>query len=231
MRQKFLRLILILVLMSGTASFLAAADTSFWIIRANYVQTWPSSDSYQTQSVLEDLPPILGELSFDNGQGFGLEVEYLFRANVQSPPRLGLVLTAIFTDLEGSLLYGEVGEENELVKDNNTVDFYSVNFGANYHFAPRKRVDPYLGAFVGWFSHDSVKFSLGETGEEISIDFDDQFSYGVSAGLDIPFRTQGRSLMFTLGVKYLISDLKETGGSREIAIDPIIGTVGLAYRF
>jgi hypothetical protein len=131
MRQKFFRLVLILVLMSGTASFLAAADTSFWIIRANYVQTWPSSDSYQTQSVLEDLPPILGELSFDNGQGFGLEVEYLFRANVQSPPRLGLVLTAIFTDLEGSLLYGEVGEENELVKDNNTVDFYSVNFGAN----------------------------------------------------------------------------------------------------
>jgi hypothetical protein len=37
--------------------------------------------------------------------------------------------------------------------------------------------------------------------------------------------------MFTLGVKYLITDLKESGGSREIAIDPIIGTVGLAYRF
>ena len=231
MRQKIFRLTLIAILISGTANLLAAADNSFWIVRANYIQTWPSSDSYQTQSVLEDLPPIFNELSFDKGQGAGLEVEYVFRPTLQSPPRLGLVLIAVFSDAEGTLLYEEVCEESELVKDNNTVDFYTVNFGANYHFAPRKRADFYLGAFVGWFSHDSVKFSLGEIGEEISIDFDDQFSYGVSAGLDIPFRTQARSLMFSLGVKYMISDLKETGGPREIAIDPIIGSIGLAYRF
>ncbi len=32
-------------------------------------------------------------------------------------------------------------------------------------------------------------------------------------------------------MKYLISDLKEDGGPREIAIDPIIGSIGIGYKF
>jgi outer membrane protein W len=168
--------------------------------------------------------PILNELSLDKGQGFGLDIEYMFSS------RIGILVSAIFTDMEGTFVYGiEPGEESERVKDNNTVDFYTINAGANYHFTPESAVDFYVGAFAGVFSYDSVKFVLPELEQEISINFDDQFSYGVTAGLDIPFGDS--PWMATLGVRYLISDLKEDGGPREIAIDPIIGSIGIGLRF
>lgn len=210
----------ILVAVSGMA---AASDAS-WIVRGSYVVTWPSTDSYQTESVIGD-NPILNEFSLDSGQGFGFDLEYKMN------PKLGLALMAIFTDIEGTFVAGlEPGEESELVTDNNTVDTYTVNFGANYHFTPDSVVDFYLGAFVGWWSYDSIKFRLPIQDEEIKIDFDDQFSYGLNAGIDIPFGSES-GWMFTAALKYLVSDLKESGGPREIAIDPLIGSIGIGYRF
>ncbi|MGB5296016.1 MAG: hypothetical protein WBP34_13775, partial [Thermoanaerobaculia bacterium] len=132
---------------------------------------------------------------------------------------------------EGTFVAGiEPGEESDRVTDNNTVDFYTINFGANYHFTPDSRVDFYLGAFAGVFSYDSVKFNLPVIDEEIKINFDDQFSYGFNAGIDVPFTSDG-PVFIALAVKYLISDLKEDGGPREIAIDPIIGSIGIGFRF
>ncbi len=212
----------IFVLLMAAGSVLSAAE-SRWIVRGNYVVTWPSTDSYQTESVIGGMP-ILNELSLDKGQGFGLDIEYMFSS------RIGILVSAIFTDMEGTFVYGiEPGEESERVKDNNTVDFYTINAGANYHFTPESAVDFYVGAFAGVFSYDSVKFVLPELEQEISINFDDQFSYGVTAGLDIPFGDS--PWMATLGVRYLISDLKEDGGPREIAIDPLIGSIGIGFRF
>ncbi|MGB5814860.1 MAG: OmpW family outer membrane protein [Thermoanaerobaculia bacterium] len=100
----------------------------------------------------------------------------------------------------------------------------------NYHFTPESRVDFYLGAFAGVFSYDSVTFRLPDIDRELKINFDDQFSYGLNAGLDIPF-TADSPWIITVAVKYLISDLKEDGGPREIAIDPIIGSIGIGYKF
>jgi len=214
------RTLAVLVAVSGVA---AASDTN-WIVRGSYVVTWPSTDSYQTESVIGD-NPILNEFSLDSGQGFGFDLEYKMN------PKLGLALMAIFTDIEGTFVAGlEPGEESELVTDNNTVDTYTVNFGANYHFTPDSVVDFYLGAFLGWWSYDSIKFRLPIQDEEIKIDFDDQFSYGLNAGIDIPFGSES-GWMFTAALKYLVSDLKESGGPREIAIDPLIGSIGIGYRF
>ena len=66
--------------------------------------------------------------------------------------------------------------------------------------------------------------------EEVKIDFDDQFSYGLNAGIDVPFGSDS-SWLFTAALKYLVSDLKESGGPREIAIDPLIASIGIGYRF
>ena len=214
---------LILGLVLGAAG-IAEANDDTWRIRAFYVGTWPSTDSYQTESVIGD-SLLFSELSVDNGQGFELDIGYMLNR------KLELVLTGIFTDLEGTFVAGiEPGEESDRVTDNNTVDFYTINFGANYHFTPDSRVDFYLGAFAGVFSYDSVKFNLPVIDEEIKINFDDQFSYGFNAGIDVPFTSDG-PVFFALAVKYLISDLKEDGGPREIAIDPIIGSIGIGFRF
>ena len=214
---------LILGLVLGTVG-IAEANDDKWRIRGFYVQTWPSTDSYQTESVIGDRP-IINELSVDSGEGFELDIGYMFN------PKIELMLTGIFTDLEGTFVAGiEPGEESDRVTDNNTVDFYTINVGANYHFTPESRVDFYLGAFVGLFSYDSVQFNLPVIDEQIKINFDDQFSYGLNAGVDVPF-TQDGPLFFALAVKYLISDLKEDGGPREIAIDPIIGSIGIGFRF
>jgi len=222
MRRTIL-LSLILGLVLGAAG-IAEANDDTWRIRAFYVGTWPSTDSYQTESVIGD-SLLFSELSVDNGQGFELDIGYMLNR------KLELVLTGIFTDLEGTFVAGiEPGEESDRVTDNNTVDFYTINFGANYHFTPDSRVDFYLGAFAGVFSYDSVKFNLPVIDEEIKINFDDQFSYGFNAGIDVPFTSDG-PVFIALAVKYLISDLKEDGGPREIAIDPIIGSIGIGFRF
>jgi outer membrane protein W len=213
----------IFVLLMAAGSVLSAADSN-WIVRGQYVKTWPSTDSYQTESVIGDLPPIFSSFSVDSGQGFGLDIEYKFNK------RIGIVLSAIFTDMEGTFVYGfEPGEENRFSSDPNTVDFYTINGGMNYHFSPDAVVDFYLGAFAGVFSYDSVTFTLPEIDRQFKINFDDQFSYGLNAGLDIPFGDS--PFMATLAVKYLISDLKEDGGPREIAIDPLIGSIGIGFRF
>jgi outer membrane protein W len=220
------RTLIVCIVIAGLAlaSSLTAADGD-WIIRGNYVKTWPSTDSYQTQSVLGTLPDIFTELSLDSGQGFGLDIEYM------ATEKWGVVLLAIFTDMEGTFVAGiEPGEASDRVIDNNTVDVYTVNFGANYHFAPDSRVDFYLGAYLGWFSYDSIRFNLPEIDQQVKINFDDQFSYGLNAGLDIPF-TRDSPWLFTVALKYLVSDLKETGGPREIAIDPLIGSIGIGYKF
>lgn len=210
-------------LLAAASTLVTAADEK-WILRGSYVMTWPSTDSYQTESVIGD-NPLLNEFSLDSGQGFGFDVEY------KMSPKLGLAMMAIFTDIEGTFVAGiEPGEQSDRVSDNNTVDTYTVNFGANYHFTPDSRVDFYLGAFVGWWSYDSIKFQLPVLDEEIKIDFDDQFSYGLNAGVDIPFGSES-SWLFTAALKYLVSDLKESGGPREIAIDPLIASIGIGYRF
>lgn len=227
MKNQILRrtLLIVLVLMLGAIGVTVSPAEADWIIRGNYVVTWPSSDSYQTQSVIEDLPDIFTELSFDKGQGFGLDIGYKLN------PKLELFLMGIFTDIEGTFVYGiEPGEESGRVTDNNTVDWYTIDFGANYHFTPESRVDFYLGAFVGVFSYDSIKFNLTELEREISISFDDQFSYGLNAGIDVPFTADG-PLFFTASVKYMLTDLKEEGGPREIALDPIIGSLGIGFKF
>ena len=214
----------ILGLVMGTVSIVEANDDK-WRIRGFYVQTWPSTDSYQTESVLGDSPLLYNELSLDKGEGFELDIGYMLN------PKLELMLTGIFTDMEGTFVAGiEPGEASDRFIDNNTVDFYTINLGANYHFTPESRVDFYLGAFVGVFSYDSVRFNLPEIDEQVKINFDDQFSYGFTGGIDIPF-TQDGPLFFALAVKYLLSDLKEDGGPREIAIDPIIGSIGIGCRF
>ena len=215
---------LILGMVLGAAG-IAEANDDKWRIRTLYAKTWPSTDSYQTQSVLGTLPDIFTELSLDSGQGFELDFGYMVN------PKIELTLTGIFTDLEGTFVAGiEPGEESDRVVDNNTVDFYTINLGANYHFSPDSRVDFYLGAFLGVFSYDSIRFNLPVIDQQVKINFDDQFSYGVGAGLDVPFTADG-PVFISFAVKYLISDLKEDGGPREIAVDPIIGSIGIGFSF
>ena len=221
--KRTITLCIALALLVATSSLVAASDHK-WIVRGNYVKTWPSTDSYQTESVIGD-DSIFNELNLDSGQGFGLDIGYKLN------PKMEVLVMAIFTDMEGTFVYGlEPGEAGPRVKDNNTVDFYTIDAGFNYHFTPESRVDFFLGAFAGVFSYDSVRFELPELDKEIKINFDDQFSYGLNAGVDIPFGAESRWL-FTASVKYLISDLKEDGGPREIAIDPLIGAIGIGVRF
>ena len=87
---------LILGLVLGTAG-IAEANDDKWRIRGFYVKTWPSTDSYQTESVIGDRP-IINELSVDSGQGFELDIGYMFN------PKIELMLTGIFTDLEGTFV-------------------------------------------------------------------------------------------------------------------------------
>ena len=219
----FLSALLVLVLFGATN--LAAASDAKWIIRGNYVVTWPDADSYDT-SLPPNAPEVLSSrINIDSGQGFGLDVGYKLN------PKMEVFVMAIFTDMEGNLKYGyQIGESSAIADDPNTVDFYTIDGGFNYHFTPESRVDFFLGAFAGVFSYDSVTYTLPEIGKEFKVNFDDTFAWGLNAGIDVPFTADG-PLFFTATVKYMLTDLKQDGGPNKIGLDPIIGAAGIGFRF
>ena len=51
--KRTITLCIALALLVATSSLVAASDHK-WIVRGNYVKTWPSTDSYQTESVIGD---------------------------------------------------------------------------------------------------------------------------------------------------------------------------------
>jgi outer membrane protein W len=153
------------------------------------------------------------KLSSHSGEGLGVSVEYNLK------PKLGL---------EGALLLGNIDARYTLdLNDDWGMDadeygLLAVTFGPNFHLTPDRRVDFYIGPFVGFASIDEPSFTaLGETFEP---DVDSEFIWGAQLGLDIPFQPDG-PWAFHLGIRYMGLS------AGDLDLDPLVGTAGVAYRF
>lgn len=154
-------------------------------------------------------------LTIDGGYGLGVGLERHLN------PRIGIEASLLWADLD-SLFILDLDEA--WGHDDDAVTFLAITIGPNFHLTPGKRVDFYLGPFVGWADLGNTTYQvLGETHQG---NFGSEFVLGGQLGLDVGF---GGDLGLHLGIRYI--DLTAGDDDSEIDVNPLIGEAGLFYRF
>lgn len=105
-----------------------------------------------------------------------------------------------------------------------------------YHFAPKAKVRPYVGAGVNYTLFYNEKASSALTGAigPTKVHMKDSFGYALQAGLDFDLSDR---VFANLDVKYIDIDTKvrlNTGGAInqvKVNLDPIVFGVGIGMRF
>ena len=198
-----------------------------WIARGYYVHVWPGSDELHVENPVGTTPPTFTQFWVDGGNGFGGEVEYMFR------PNLGLVGGITFANMKTNLMYdrGDVW-----LNSDDRVDMRQFRLGANYHFTPDRRVDFWAGASAIWVNYSSSTFNFSEIPPEFGgprdyqIKYDNELTWGVGIGLDVPF-SMGSPWVITGGLHYIGADLEGDANIYALTVDPLQGFIGIGYRW
>ena len=198
-----------------------AEEYDNWLARAHYVHVWPGSDTLRVENPPGESPPILTEFFTDGGNGFGAELEYLFR------PNIGAWAGLDFTNMKTNLKF-EQGDATLFSDDR--VDMRQLSLGGNYHFTPDRRVDFYAGLLVQWVNYSSSTFFFSEVDREYRIEYDSELSFGLNAGVDIPFG-EDSSWFGTVAVRYLFLALEGDNNIYALTIDPVQGYFGIGYSW
>ena len=105
---------------------------------------------------------------------------------------------------------------------NPDVGFDAISLGLNYHLTPDRLVDVFVGPFVSNVSYSDSAFNAGEAG------FGSEVGVGAKIGADWYFGWQSPWALST-SIHYLPMTAGDDGN--EFDIDPLVGAIGLAFRF
>jgi len=204
-----------------------AQDEYSWIGRGYYLHNYPGSDSLDVENPEGFEPPIMTQFWADGGNGFGGEVEYMFRPNV------GLWGGVAFSNIKTSLRYeqGDIG-----LTGTDRVDLRQFSLGGNYHFTPGRRFDTYAGVLASWVNFSSSTFNFSEIPPEFGgprdyqVKYDAELSGGLNLGLDFPIK-EGGPWVISGGLRYMFLALEGNSNVYHITIDPLQAFLGLGYRW
>ncbi|HET9210527.1 MAG TPA: hypothetical protein VFR03_09015 [Thermoanaerobaculia bacterium] len=199
-------------------------DTARWAFRVFGADVRASSDSAERlSSASTDYRQKINLGAHHGGFGAGFEYRGLHVCDLS---RWGIALDAIHSQLDSHLLVDRPTAWGRAQED---VSFTPVLLSLNYHLTPGKPVDFYIGPSVGYVFLDSVTYNTLSTSYRES--FDDDFTYGVNLGLDVPFGTE-HNYAFTVGVRQLFFKAKGSGTfNHSFDLNPTIATAGFAFRF
>lgn len=99
-----------------------------------------------------------------------------------------------------------------------------------YHFNPKGKISPYIGAGVNY-----TIFYGDDPGAALGIDYDNAFGLAAQAGVDVELSDRW-SLNFDVKKLWLNTDVKVNAGlaspvNAKVDLDPWIFGVGIGYRF
>lgn len=217
----------------------AASNDDFWTVRGFVAGIGTSGESARGEMIRLTGDREQTHFRFDGGDGFG----FAFERHVSQ--RLGVELAVLLADLKGQLMFdiappvpgGGYGEALRGMNEGD-VGFTSLTLGLNVHLMPNSRADLFIGPFLGLELFDSV--TISDLGESFRCDLDDEVAFGVSVGLDVPFKRGGRWAL-AARVSYLEVDARVAVALLEhpqvaaslpgasISLEPLIATIGLAY--
>jgi outer membrane protein W len=211
---------------TATATIAVApfGDTARWTLRAfgAYVRA-SADDDERTSGSVADLRQKINLGAHHGGFGAGFEYRPLHVCDLS---RWGIAVDAIHSELDSHLL---VDRSNAWGRVRETVNFTPVLLSLNYHLTPGKPVDLFLGPSIGYAFLDSVTYNT--LGASYSEKFDDDLTYGINLGLDVPFGTE-HNYAFTAGLRQLFFKAKGSGTlGHNFDLNPTIATAGIAFRF
>lgn len=96
-----------------------------------------------------------------------------------------------------------------------------------YHFFPKERVSPYIGAGINY----TFMFTTS-TGQVNKVEYDNTFAPALQAGVDVAL-TGNWSLNLDVKRLFMNTDVKVNGGALKanVDIDPWLVGIGVGYRF
>ena len=192
----------------------AMGDTSRWTVRGFPLTVDVDDDELNTNDGVERT-----HFAFSGGNGFGGNVEY--RMN----DRFGLEAGLMVAQIESFFMYDSA---TEWLMDDDESSFMALTFGPNFHLTPNQKVDFYVGPFVGLAQFGDASYELnGVALDRVTRDFDSEFMFGVQLGLDVPLGQSPWALHFG----GLFMDLATGSDDGDVDLNPLIGTIGLAYNF
>ena len=176
-----------------------------------------------------------GTAGTDTDTAFGFAVDYEYRWS----DLLGLNVSAcaashdvefhlggdfsITDEFTGALISSGRIDETEVVGD---VTVNPLTVGVNFHVYNEGKTDLYAGAFLAY-----VLFGDLDVEGEIT-SFQNDFTYGVQIGADVPFKDTRWSFSGKLQYLDATAELDSSeGGGEFLSIRPVSLQFGMAYRF
>lgn len=155
-----------------------------------------------------------------DGSGFGFGIGY------RLTPRLGLALDVVATDLDVAL---RAETAAGTVEDTESAGFEMVFAGLDWHFAPARRLDVSLGLTAAMTKLEDLVFLTPDGGRQ-KMTFDDDVGVGLVLGIEWPLAAES-GWRLTGRARYLPTILESDSGSRDLDLDPLIVSAGVAYAF
>lgn len=198
-----------------------------WIARGYYVHVWPNADTLHVENPVGLDPPVFTQFWVDGGNGFGGEVEWMWK------PNIGIWGGLTFANMKTNLMYDRA---DVWLNSDDRVDMRQLNLGLNYHFTPDRRVDIFAGVSAVWVGYSSSTFNFSEIPPELGgpvdyqVKYDDELTYSLNLGADFPI-SEGSPWVITGGLRYLGADLEGDNNVYALNVDPLQGFLGLGYRW
>jgi hypothetical protein len=214
--QRQVRMIVLLALAALAVSPVEAAQPPGWTVRIHGAWVRPNVDFPAVES---DVPV---DASGKSALGAGAGLEYRFR------PWVGLSLDALHARpdivLEADLPGGRRRVEDSL-------GFTPFSFGPVFHLTPGRAVDLTVTAVLGFAVYGDLLFAVD--GNELNLQGGRDYCWGVGAAVDI--RPGASNWVIHAGVRRYESNPeftnRDNGAVGSAAINPVVVTVGVGYRF
>lgn len=195
---------------SASSQDFKAKEAGDFLIRARGIAVIPDEDS--TISVIG------GSADASNEFVPELDISYFITDNIA-------------VELIAATARHDVKVDNSALGNVDLADLWLVppTLTAQYHFLPRNRFSPYLGAGVNY----TLFFDEEAAGGAVqSVNFDNSFGYALQVGVDYAISDRWSA---NLDVKklFLNTDVSINGGAinADVDLDPWIVGIGIGYRF
>jgi len=198
---------------------MAQAEQGDWLIKGGWTLVSPKSDNLK----VDDGEGNVLVLNVDDGNSFGFTIGYMFTDN-WAVELLAAVpfkhdIKAGIEGIPGSV---KIAEAKQL----------PPTLSVQYHFLPDAMFNPYVGIGINWtlFSSEKIDSELAD-----KLTLEDSTGFAAQVGVDWRF---GGQWFATADVRYIdlstkakVTDLGVTESIGDVAIDPMVYSIMLGYRF
>jgi outer membrane protein W len=151
--------------------------------------------------------------SVEAGGGFGIGAEYRLSR------RYGLEFSTLFAGLD---IRSRVGG-GDGVATGLEMTMMPMTFAFPFHFDAGGRADLFVAPTFSIVRYVDIHTSVNVAGVDSGVDVDSDAALGAALGVDVPFG-KGK-WAFSSSLRYMRTGFEDTD------VDPVIVTVGFAYRF